>query len=319
MNYQEIFAALPPDIRSQTNARRVQKAVDDVKRLKQKARYVLTIDAHGNLIDVKYNAKFFANLIAVLAPATFFGVQLSEALVLEIGISRTRPYRAVEQVTRRDGNKTTRRLTLRKRVRSIRTHELAKLWPRLEKVFASATYQARSKWKVKDAWYVKSPRGVWQFERGIYFSVDERDRAAQLFVLNEERRRRHAFLREFAARLAVHMRTYRKPSYSDKRLKNLIGVREAIGIWKAASLTSEDKGVVVAAMPRRTQHLFQKGLSVFGLATAEIQPIRKTRPEQPFLKDGQIRLVRRQGNVHGKHCVVFEFSFKRRVREQLNL
>lgn len=319
MKFREIYQAMPPDIRSQTNARQVLKAIDDVRRLKEQARYVLILDAQGKLINIIYRATYFANLIAVLAPATLHGIPLPEALVLEIGISRTRPYQAVERVTREGTKKLfTKRLMKRTRVRPMSTYELAKLWPDLERLFASATRAARLRWKNKEAWWVTSRKGTWQFERGIYFSVDNRDSRVRLFVLNEEMRRRHAFLREYAGRLADHMHRYRK-QYSEERLKRLIGIREAIAMWKSSGLPRSDQGVVLAALPRRTRSLFERSLSAFGLSRPDLERVRKPRKEQPFLAYGQIRLVRREGSVHGKQCVTFEFSFTRRVREELNL
>jgi hypothetical protein len=318
LKFRQIFDQLLPEVRSQTNARKVLKVVDDVKRIKEKARYVLTLNADGKVIGFLYKAEkgSFANVVAVLAPANLYGVYLTEALVLEIGISRTRPYQKSELASY--GKKVTPYLRTRERVRSITTHELAQLWPTLEKVFSSATYQTRKRWKQKEGWWVRSKKGLWQFERGVYFSFDNRDSVARLFALNEEARRRQRFLRQYAGRIAGWLRPYGRRSYTDNRVKKFRGVREAVASWKGASLSPQDQEIVFGFLPSQAQYVFGLGLTANRLPSVE-RIRRKKEPHSYALQDGQLRLVRRKGSVHGKHCATFEFTFHQAVREASGL
>lgn len=327
MNFREIFDQLPPGSRSQTNARRVLKAVDDARRLKEQARYVLTIDKHGNPVSFIHNHTNFPNLIAVLGPAEVFGIKLEEAVVLEIGISRARPYKATERVTYRGKKKLSKkRFGLRERVRAVRSYELVKFWPALEKVFSSATYQTRLKWKTKEGWWTTIRRGagkmVYEFERGVHFSVNHRDRAVKLFVLREEQRRRHEFLRGYAKAISAWLHRYVKKSYTEKRLKKLQGVIRAIESWKHVALPPDEQGVVVSAMSRSTQVFFTRALSAHGVQSLmKTRPVLKsaTRRNHPMLKNGVIQLVYENGSVHGRDCLLFEFTFRRSFREEFDL
>lgn len=327
MNFREIFDQLPPGNRSQTNAQRVLKAVGDVRRLKEEARYVLTVDKHGNPVSFIHNSTYLANLIAVLGPSEIFGFKLEEAVVLEIGISRTRPYRPVKQVAREGKKKiSTKRFGRRERVRAVRSHELAGFWPALEKVFSSATYQTRLGWKTKEGWWTTVKKGtskvVYEFERGVRFSVDHRDRAVKLFVLREEQRRRHEFLRGYAKAISAWLRRYVKKPYTEKRLKKLQGVIRTVESWKRVALPADEQGVVVSAMSRSTQAFFVRALSAHGMESLiETRPVLKSavRRNYPTLKNGVIRLVYENGSVHGRDCLLFEFTFRRSFREEFNL
>lgn len=85
----------------------VGKVIRDAKIMKHLASYVIEIDSEGNVLQEYSNPPFetLLDCIVVLAPVTFQGTYVHQAVVLEIGLSRFVPYKATEIKANRPGNK----------------------------------------------------------------------------------------------------------------------------------------------------------------------------------------------------------------------
>lgn len=304
-----------------SDVERITKARRDAMRLKERARYILVLNDKAQAIDFIHNQNFFANIIAVLAPATISGVYLPEVLVLEVGISRTRPYAATEKVTWSGKKKSTRRFTLRRKAREMSESEFITAWQFLEKFFCSATFQTRSNWKpeTKKGWWINTESGSILCERGVYFSVSMEDTFLHQQVLAEDVRTRRRYLRISANNINHWLRRYKLLSYPDAKLKSLKGVIKAVDLWKNMSLEPRLAREVIRLMNHNARELFRDALRVFHLSDPtndeEDMPILSV----THLKDSRIRIVRGSGEVHGKNCITFEHFFEEGYRARNNI
>ncbi|HUY62619.1 MAG TPA: hypothetical protein VMV50_02430 [Candidatus Paceibacterota bacterium] len=167
----------------------VEKAVRDGRLLRACARFVVVLDAAGRCIDMVHREKdYIASVACVLGPASVAGTDVPEALLLEVGISRGRPYRSAERKKRNRpmyGRRARKwRISARKPVREIQDAERRTTFRMLQVGFQEMTMHVRSKWKAhsRQAWFIPiggSGKKGWaqyvEFERGIQLSINDRD------------------------------------------------------------------------------------------------------------------------------------------------
>lgn len=177
---------------------------------------------NGNL---RKQCQPFAHLIAVIGPAHHLGTFVPEAVLLEIGYSRTRPYSQLEQLmAAKGGEKFSKPWSLkgRTRVRKISDPELQAVYPMIERCMAEIVLECRETWKNKGRWWVHGPGLV---ERGIRFTFDKSDRSLYRQMLLEDiRLRKEKYIRGHARRISRLIGGYRRADYSKQQLERFPGV-----------------------------------------------------------------------------------------------
>ncbi len=73
-------------------ARQLKLIEADVRRIRDHAAYVFTLNPNGKSFSLASNQGARLNVVAVIGPSIFEGSEIREAVLLEVGIGRTRPY-----------------------------------------------------------------------------------------------------------------------------------------------------------------------------------------------------------------------------------
>lgn len=303
MNYADKI--LPPPEKVFRSAAREQKIRRDAERIKSFARQVFVLDENGRVVSSfrknKRNCRI--NAIAVLAPASFNGSRVPETLVLEIGISRTRPYRKVERSS--DGRRFDI-VTWRHRVRELTRKEAEAVWPVLKEAIISVMLEDRSAWETKEYKIFARGGSEWNFPRmrGISFSVLADDRHIFRLISAESSKRKEPFLLEYAKGLESWLRKYRYVSYPDRDMKLMKNLNSAVGMWRRLKLSLEDGATVLSMMKEGKRTLLRNALYVFGLK----DPLDECDGASQFVGKATFRSIIKGNLVHGKSCALYEVA-----------
>lgn len=158
----------------------------DVGRVKKVARIVVIVDSDGSVLHSRVNHRFELNLIAVIGPAYLHQVVVPEAILLEIGISRARPY---HEATGKSG----KFIQYRRKIFSLTADQSFRLWLTLENFLLNLTLGTVNGWKLK-SWRFrhlhKGAMGEREILRGGRFSVAEHDKVLLASILRSEVNRR---------------------------------------------------------------------------------------------------------------------------------
>lgn len=146
------------------------KLVRDGRTIKQYARWVLVIDEEGNILSTidRSHKGYLVNSIAVLGPALVKGTLMPETVLLEIGLSRCRPYRRSERGNRDVVVSSREVIPKRLRAACISHKQLAAIWPTVWPMLEEFVGQTRAGWKETSrvASVVKTPAGLMDCEKG---------------------------------------------------------------------------------------------------------------------------------------------------------
>lgn len=305
----------------------LEKLKRDADRVREYARFVIELAEEGpRLID--NGSRFrkglpFARLIAVLGPAEHKGVGISQAVLLEIGYSRTRPYAQLEYRHRDEAGNRSRNdrwfLKSRPRVRELSYKEFVLIHPILGQCMAEIVLECRESWHNKGPWWVAGPGGV---ERGIYFTLSKSDRLLYRYILAEDMHfRKRRYISWHAQCIRYWIGHYRHAGYSQKQLRGFGGAQ------KVAELIERYKDPVYRLVLVRS---FSSGSKIYMLLcnigeafNLELdhsnEHTRLLFEEAPVnlapLEHVSCRIVK-QPERQARGCVVFEVTLKRRYRER---
>ena len=296
----------------------LRKAQNDAQRLRKAGRWVLVIDARGNMLDLIHNEPYVANVIAIIGPAVVSGVPMAECVLLELGISRCRPYARAS--TCQTG--TNRLLSIRHKATLLGSEQMENAWPMLLSVVEECVIEARARWKIKDGWVIHTRAGYKEVQRGIYFSISDQDP-----VLQEAFLARDAALRKYLVRNAQIIRyflhRYKYAYYSEKQLKSFAGVGKVVDLWR--NMTAQDRWtprysrIVLNSMPAKTRALFEYIAQVYSLDLSDgYERNAEVRRQARRLRFPVHLLVRLdgKGKTLRKDCLVFEVAFTRLYQEE---
>jgi hypothetical protein len=302
----------------------------DGQQLKQFARFVIVLrNGIPQLIDNgnrRRDGLPFARLITVLGPAHHEGVLVSEAVLLEIGYSRTRPYTQLEQVVAtRKGARLAKTWFLkgRVRVRKISDQELKLVYSLIEQCMAQVVLECREDWKPesREKRYLKKGGAGW-VDRGIYFTVSKSDQLLYRQVLAEDiRYRREKYINWHATCIRLWIGKYSLRN-SDKQLRQRMKVSQAAELISSKNYRNPlYRRALVESFPvnSRVRLLLERMDSIFNLRLGqesdEICLLEQTQADalQPFLSI-RCRVVN-QPKVHANGSVVAEVTLERKFRE----
>ncbi len=302
----------------------------DGERMKQFARFVIVLEKGSpKIIDNRHlldEGKPFAHLIAVLGPARHNGVLVPEAVLLEVGYSRTRPYMQLEQRKHEEGGRRLKdgRWFLKERVRArkISNRELESVYPYMEQCMAQIVLECRETWSLES----RAPRwidGPGWVDRGIYFTVSKSDRLLHRQILAEDvRYRKERYILKHA-RYIDHWIGHYRLGHSDQRLRGFAKISQAAEL--VASKTYRNplyRRVLLEVFPvnSRTRLLLERMDSIFSLRLEEesddtrlVEELRSV-ARKPF-QSIRCRIVD-QPKVHAKGSVVMEVTLERKFREK---
>ncbi len=129
----------------------VSKVREDAQRMMLMARYVITLDKNGKVVDsptplddVKENS---LDCLVVVAPVIYRGVHIPYAIVLEVGFNRFVPYAQAEYQVRERGKKVVRAVKERQVVANASPQTLLKLMPNLFETIQMEVDARIKKWK----------------------------------------------------------------------------------------------------------------------------------------------------------------------------
>lgn len=306
------------------------KVQRDGQNLKQFARFVIVLrNAVPELIDNgtrRRDSLPFARLIAVLGPVQHEGVLVSEAVLLEIGYSRTRPYAQLEERERDEEGQRLKNgrwwLKPRTRVRKLTAEELELVHVLLEECMAEIVLECRETWKTKDRWWVPGPGAV---ERGIYFTFDKSDHLLYRQILLEDIRfRKEEYLYGHARRIRRLIGHYRYPDYSRSQLERWSGVRKIADLLRAQTydnpyyrrvlLECFKAGSHVRNLLEHLSRLFHLQLEEGGEYARVVYESEADAPHLQLWKRIRARVVD-QPTKHAKNGLVAELMLERKFRE----
>lgn len=184
----------------------------DVARHKEFSRFVIVFDQSGQatLIDNGFRQSEgleMISLIAVIGPVHYWGEAIPEAVLLEIGYRRTRPYRPVQSgIFSRE----------RFPVGELTAEQVQVVYPIIQDCLQAILIETRAKWKNKGRWFASYGANV--IEKGIQITVHRRDRWLYTQLLRE-----HAayferiFLRKYAKWIRDLLKTSKYNRYAPKQ------------------------------------------------------------------------------------------------------
>jgi hypothetical protein len=314
LHYESVKQLLPKAVATQRNTVMVEKAMRDARLLKEHARLVIVLDydegGNAQCRDVIDNSMHYvADVIAVLAPVRLFDNTfiLDQGLVLEIGMSRGRPYRQAE--TWEHPNYPGVKLCIkgRRKLRETTLQELQAAWPHIETHLRIRTERRMSERK-QNTFAIHG--GKYVHEDGVRITVAKNDSIAYYkVVLEDARARQERYLRTRVGWIAEKLRPYRssKSKATGKRFKRLKGVREvADAIKNMRRLTYAPNHIMRTlskSVPKDVKVLFEDTLRAHGLGKLAdavgrepVMPPALTLAKQlPVLDPGRFWIVRKQG------------------------
>lgn len=187
------------------------RVVRDAERHRTFSRFVIILDPVSALAQVIDNGDRIAAgqpwlpLIAVLGPADYLGDFFPEAILLEIGYRRTRPYRQTNcGIFPRE----------RMPIRHLTPKQMREVWPVLLQCFEQIVLETRARWTHKGRWFTP-PTGHPLIEKGVQFTIHRDDRLAHLQFLREHNRYfKEVFLPRYALWINGQLRGYRYNRYT---------------------------------------------------------------------------------------------------------
>lgn len=324
----EEFSKVPLFIRNSAGrfdkGQTLAKLLRDSQRLRKQARWVLVIDKEGKVRDMFSNDAYVANIIAVLGPAVFCGVAVPDSVLLEIGISKGRPYKQAESI-QRGGRANRERMKGRLRTAHITFEQLHRVWPMVVSICEEVVEKERSTWEEKNrgGWFVHTEAGVKSFERGISFSISHTDHVLhEAFLMRDADVRR--YLRKNARTIRYFLRRCRYVYYPEKQLKSLVGVQKVVQLWRNMSSSPRWSPryahLLINFLPSAPRALFRHIAGVYNLDIGEHFEADKSLQSQAkkliFPAHLHVRWERDGGKVQGKGCSLFEVFFESNYRKE---
>ena len=169
-------------------------ACQDIRLIKKEAVFVIKINENGNLEWCHRNKEGRLSVIAIIGPTQQFNRSFNEAVLLEIGLKRGKPYHEAFIANRKSGNEP---LTLHKRRQwfSLSPEQWLKVRGPIFSLLQEITNERVNKWKCgpNNPYYIRTPKHRWTIRgkkmikteskkpylSGIRFSIALKD---QMFI-----------------------------------------------------------------------------------------------------------------------------------------
>lgn len=293
------------------------KIREDGKRIRRAARWVLVVDDRGIVIDIIHNTNYVANIIAVIGPVVICGVCIPEAVLLEIGVSRGRPYAKAE--CKRDG--VYRQFNCRKKAGELSLAQLNSTWPAIIAAIEECIREARAGWSFKIGWRTRTTANkMKEYERGVYFSISSKDVLLhEAFLLRDVVNR--TYLERDAYLISYFLRRYKFVYYPAKQLKSFKGVHRVVDLWRKMTISPRWSAryaqKVFRMLPPAKRSLFEHVADIYKLDLGENyendKELQFRARQLLFPAHLQVRLDG-EGKVHGLGCSVFEVTFSKLYR-----
>ena len=320
MKYERIKELLPKEFSKQKNVMFVEKAMRDARLLREYARFIVVLDKDQlGRVFVKETIDnsekgYIANVIAVLAYVELFdgAFTLDQGLVLEVGISRGRPYQRAKTKKNNGSAVSISRIKGRRKLRDISMEEMLVIWPVLVGLITKHTLAVRGNWSGKgEEWFVSSiGRGV---PRGAYFTVSESDKVlARKVILEDTRYLLKLYLYRKALHISWWLRRFKFSYYPECQLKSFEGVKKAVDMWKNARWKPRLARAVISHIPFGKKDLFLAVLKAHGLKDPfdddplYPDPFDAQAQKLPVLKSVWFYIPSRIREVQARGCLVFE-------------
>ncbi len=353
MNYKQIQSLLPEGFKDQKSVMFTQKAFRDVNELRKHARFVIVLD-HEDDVNVycreiidNSECGYVANVIAVLAPVRLFEgkLTLAEGLVLEIGLSRGRPYTQAEVLPNGRGD---RRIYVkpRRKLRDITYPELEAAWSTIVTLLSEATRRLQAGREFPNQWVLHGRDYI--HDDGMRISVSRDDKIMYWkVVIEDERTRTRRYLKDRAEWITMKLSPYLGSKVTGKRFKNLKGVTEVAGalvhMRRYTFAPNHLMRKLLSLLPGGVKGIFEEVVDAHKLSTLlgtlqrepkfpaeylEAQQLGKLKESFFVIKRKQGNAIRRSedgkkkrqikpdgsGNAHAQGCVVAEYYFTERRR-----
>lgn len=142
-----------------------EKIIRDGMNMYDYARYVIVLDDEGNVSEeIDREENFVGDYLVVLAPTIFKKQKIEKSVVLEIGISRSTPYKPFEKKILGEDVSIINRI----RVASLKDESLLKLMPTISKILETIVASRVATWKNIDFFIPKAGRYK---RRGIFLTI----------------------------------------------------------------------------------------------------------------------------------------------------
>lgn len=215
--------------------------LDQAKRERMYARYVIIIDEEGNAIDFIENPHPQISVLSVVGPAWIGDIFLEETILLEIGLRHSFPYRETGGI--RNGSRR-RFISPRKKRVSLSMDQLSNVFPKIYEVLVENMREVTSGWK-NVVWDMPFQtlgnfdrqtrnRGGMKRIKGVRYSVSFEDEAMLSAVLRSELLGRQKPLEEdmkWAARkIGKIVARYRTQTPTKKQLARMLSAPRLIDL-----------------------------------------------------------------------------------------
>ena len=351
MNYEKLKELLPEGFSNGKNVVMVGKALRDASLLREKARFVIVLDkdASGNIYcrELIDNTKpgYIVSVIAILAPVQLFGGRftLDQGLVLEIGLSRGRPYTQAE-IKSDESDRGRSAIKGRRKLCDISFPEMEVAWPKIIDFLCKATTKLQNGRTYQNNYVL--PGRDYVFEAGMRITVSKKDKILYWkIVIEDERSRTRSYLADRAEWIAKSLRPYLGSKVSGNRFKNLKGVSAVAGalihMRRYTFAPNHLMRKLISLLPKDVRGIFEEVVDAYNLSN--LLNMLKRDPVFPHeyilaqglprLKESYLSIKRKQGksmkkresgrkrrqigsngfnngNAHAQGCVVAEFYFK---------
>lgn len=289
----------------------------DAANLKKHARFVLILK--GSEIELIDNAELrekgipYAKLIVILGPAC----QLSEAVLMEVGYCRTRPYRQVEEkIVEESGKPTGKRWCIkgRHKARSLSEEEFMLIYPHLALCIKQVVDEHTSSWAPgsKGLWWLKRFGDVrMSVFRGIHFTVSNSDEPLCLQLMCEDMAyRKKRYIDNHVRWVSRMLKTYRCAYYAPKRLRSYARAQRIVQLLSRAHYVQLYRMVFLNSFANRQKRtvldLIVDSFEV-DLTLTELEQRALAHQALPNPAGMQCYCPPDQPKKHGRNTMLFEF------------
>ncbi|MBI1960756.1 MAG: hypothetical protein HYS43_00550 [Candidatus Liptonbacteria bacterium] len=196
----------------------MKKIRRDAARVVERARYVIIVDGNGTILDTRLNEQSRVDILAVIGPADIGNGVIADAVLLEIGLFRARPYCRLVRTPERGHE-----FRPRRKVMGLNEQQLRAILPRIETLLTDYAIEKQMRWKTS-VWPILIQKtrignrkrrtiresGYFYGRKGVRFSVSREDGMFMDAVVRSQSHESIAGAARFAG-LCLNRHVYESP------------------------------------------------------------------------------------------------------------
>ena len=308
----------------------VEKVRSDGILMYYEARYVIVLDEEGNVVErINRSITYTGNYLVVLAPLMYKGWKINLSVVLEIGLSRSAPYKQYEKCFESE------RFAVKARcpVARLTDEKVIFLLPLISKQIKSIAVEETAHWKSVTFGGRRETRGkrrsshAIRWKCGIFASIPTEEEVLCYAVHLLDFETRVDYLSQKVLFIEYWLRNYKQSSYSRKQLLSYAGAKKVADMVMDAEYPAHHLSVIVRGLSPHIRDLFDLCIRAYsplpkeGEEYKELEEILGSAPPSDFyiFLHNKFELVRAEIKKGWRlHCYIWEKRDARRKTHAQN-